>query len=145
MDSPTPLPLADSAPPPTAEPSSAGSPTAFLKGVVGKEVVVRLVSGVDYRGAHPSAFFFPQRSLIRVSISGVLACLDGYMNIALERAEEVVRGRATSRFGDAFIRGNNGAFRGLVNGHGVRVLIWFGFSAVYFSGRGAVDAPGVAG
>ena len=27
-----------------------GSPTDFLKGVVGKKVVVRLTSGVDYRG-----------------------------------------------------------------------------------------------
>ncbi|KAF7970419.1 hypothetical protein HWV62_24157 [Athelia sp. TMB] len=89
MDSPTPPPPTDSAPSPAPAPPSggAGSPTDFLKGVIGKEVVVRLVSGVDYRG--------------------VLACLDGYMNIALERAEEQVRGRATSRYGDAFIRGNN--------------------------------------
>lgn len=28
----------------------AGSPTDFLKGVVGKRVIVRLTSGVDYRG-----------------------------------------------------------------------------------------------
>ena len=29
-----------------------GSPTDFLKGVVGKSVVVRLTSGVDYRGEY---------------------------------------------------------------------------------------------
>ncbi|KAF9648116.1 Sm-like ribonucleoprotein, partial [Thelephora ganbajun] len=65
-----------------------GSPTDFLKGVVGKRVVVRLTSGVDYRG--------------------VLSCLDGYMNIALEQTEEHVNGRVINRYGDAFIRGNNG-------------------------------------
>ncbi|KAI5118343.1 hypothetical protein M0805_009146 [Coniferiporia weirii] len=86
----------DSPPPPPAEPSNAppetpepptGSPTDFLKGVVGKRVIVRLTSGVDYRG--------------------VLSCLDGYMNIALEQTEEHVNGRVTNRYGDAFIRGNN--------------------------------------
>lgn len=65
----------------------AGSPTDFLKGVVGKRVIVRLTSGVDYRG--------------------LLSCLDGYMNIALEQTEEYVNGVVTNRYGDAFIRGNN--------------------------------------
>ena len=41
--------------------------------------------------------------------SGVLSCLDGYMNIALEQTEEHVGGRVVNRYGDAFIRGNNGA------------------------------------
>ena len=41
---------------------------------------------------------------------GILSCLDGYMNIALEQTEEHVNGRVTNRYGDAFIRGNNGAF-----------------------------------
>jgi hypothetical protein len=40
--------------------------------------------------------------------SGVLSCLDGYMNIALEQTEEHVNGIVTNRYGDAFIRGNNG-------------------------------------
>jgi len=40
--------------------------------------------------------------------SGVLSCLDGYMNIALEQTEEHVNGTVTNRYGDAFIRGNNG-------------------------------------
>ncbi|GJN93283.1 hypothetical protein Rhopal_006330-T1 [Rhodotorula paludigena] len=62
-------------------------PGAFLKGVVGQPVVVRLNSGVDYRG--------------------VLSCLDGYMNIALEQTEEYVDGHKTNDYGDAFVRGNN--------------------------------------
>ncbi|KAF9813948.1 hypothetical protein IEO21_05384 [Rhodonia placenta] len=74
-------------PPPPPLPTTTGSPTDFLKGVVGKRVVVRLTSGVDYRG--------------------VLSCLDGYMNIALEQTEEHVNGAVTNRYGDAFIRGNN--------------------------------------
>ena len=41
-------------------------------------------------------------------LSGVLACLDGYMNIALEQTEEYVNGQLKNKYGDAFIRGNNG-------------------------------------
>ena len=41
------------------------TPSAFLQNLLGRPVVVKLNSGVDYRG--------------------VLACLDGYMNIALEQ------------------------------------------------------------
>jgi len=83
MDTPPP-PEATPPPPP---PVTTGSPTNFLKNVVGKRVVVRLTSGVDYLG--------------------VLSCLDGYMNIALEQTEEHVNGTVTNRYGDAFIRGNN--------------------------------------
>ncbi|KAN0065636.1 U4/U6-U5 snRNP complex subunit lsm6 [Thecaphora frezii] len=75
-----------------------GSPTDFLKeaisytrstslGVIGKQVNVRLNSGIDYRGT--------------------LSCLDGYMNIALEETCEYVDGAIKNRYGDAFIRGNN--------------------------------------
>ena len=61
MTSPSPL----GAPPQ----SHTGSPTDFLKGVVGKRVIVRLTSGVDYKGlvdilsaltrhsSHSQAFF----------------------------------------------------------------------------------------
>ena len=66
----------------------AGSPNDFLKGVIGKNVNVRLNSGIDYRG--------------------VLSCLDGYMNIALEQTVEYVDGVQKNNYGDAFIRGNNG-------------------------------------
>ncbi|VDB91875.1 unnamed protein product [Peniophora sp. CBMAI 1063] len=85
--SPPAQPPSDASPPPPPPTGASGSPTDFLKGVVGKQVVVRLTSGVDYRG--------------------VLSCLDGYMNIALEQTEEHVNGRVTNRYGDTFIRGNN--------------------------------------
>ncbi|KAK2545929.1 Lsm6 [Columba livia] len=49
------------------------TPSDFLKQIIGRPVVVKLNSGVDYRG--------------------VLACLDGYMNIALEQTEEYVNGQ----------------------------------------------------
>mmetsp|Transcript_22626 Transcript_22626/g.65808 ORF Transcript_22626/g.65808 Transcript_22626/m.65808 type:complete len:98 (+) Transcript_22626:143-436(+) len=62
-------------------------PSDFLKSVLGRPVVVKLNSGVDYRG--------------------VLACLDGYMNIAMEQTEEYVNGQLKAKYGDCFIRGNN--------------------------------------
>ena len=68
--------------------SSKKNPGDFLKQALGKAVVVKLNSGVDYRG--------------------VLACLDGFMNIAMEQTEEYVNGQLKSRYGDCFIRGNNG-------------------------------------
>ena len=43
-------------------------------------------------------------------IIGVLACLDGYMNIALEQTEEYVNGQLRKKYGDTFIRGNNGLY-----------------------------------
>ncbi|KAK1227083.1 hypothetical protein PQX77_009916 [Marasmius sp. AFHP31] len=90
-DSPPPPPPEESTPPPPPQ-THTGSPTDFLKGVVGKRVIVRLNSGVDYRG--------------------ILSCLDGYMNIAMEQTEEHVNGKVTNRYGDAFIRGNNGMSSG---------------------------------
>ncbi|KAK8764429.1 hypothetical protein V5799_032968 [Amblyomma americanum] len=63
------------------------TPSEFLKQIIGRPVVVKLNSGLDYRG--------------------VLACLDGYMNIALEQTEEYVNGQLKNKYGDAFIRGNN--------------------------------------
>lgn len=92
--------------PPPQPPVTSGSPTDFLKNVVGKRVVVRLTSGVDYRGMCPSNL---PRAKVKTKLgSGVLSCLDGYMNIALEQTEEHVNGTVTNRYGDAFIRGNNG-------------------------------------
>ncbi|KAG9007281.1 U4/U6-U5 snRNP complex subunit lsm6 [Tulasnella sp. JGI-2019a] len=87
MDDPPTPPEGSPPPPPPAPQGTSGSPTDFLKAVVGKKVVVRLTSGVDYRG--------------------ILTCLDGYMNIALEQTEEHVNGNVTNRYGEAFIRGNN--------------------------------------
>ncbi|XP_022670112.1 U6 snRNA-associated Sm-like protein LSm6 [Varroa jacobsoni] len=63
------------------------STSDFLKQLVGRPVVVKLNNGLDYRG--------------------VLSCLDGYMNIALEQTEEYVNGQLKNKYGDAFIRGNN--------------------------------------
>ncbi|BBN10350.1 U6 snRNA-associated Sm-like protein LSm6 [Marchantia polymorpha subsp. ruderalis] len=67
--------------------STAKTPADFLKSIRGRPVVVKLNSGVDYRG--------------------ILACLDGYMNIAMEQTEEYVNGQLKNKYGDAFIRGNN--------------------------------------
>lgn len=50
MSDPSPPPPPAETSPPPPPPASSGSPTDFLKGVVGKRVVVRLTSGVDYRG-----------------------------------------------------------------------------------------------
>ena len=65
------------------------SPSDFLKSVLGRPVKVKLNSGIEYRG--------------------VLACLDGYMNIAMEQTEEYEDGTLKAKYGDCFIRGNNGA------------------------------------
>ncbi|WWD18635.1 U6 snRNA-associated Sm-like protein LSm6 [Kwoniella shandongensis] len=67
--------------------AAAGSPSEFLKNIVGKRVKVRIGSGVDYHG--------------------LLTCLDGYMNVALEETEEWAGGRKTAEYGDCFLRGNN--------------------------------------
>lgn len=48
------------------------------------------------------------------SHAGILACLDGYMNIAMEQTEEYVNGQLKNKYGDAFIRGNNGKFSRMV-------------------------------
>jgi len=63
------------------------NPSDFLRNVLGKSVVVQLNSGVTYKG--------------------VLACLDGFMNIAMEQTEEFVDGQLKNKYGDCFIRGNN--------------------------------------
>ncbi len=55
--------------------------------MLGRPVVVKLNSGVDYRG--------------------VLACLDGFMNIVMEQTEEYVGGVLQNKYGECFIRGNN--------------------------------------
>lgn len=76
--------MSDDAAPDTG---AAKTPADFLKSIRGKPVVVKLNSGVDYRG--------------------ILACLDGYMNIAMEQTEEYVDGQLKAKYGDCFIRGNN--------------------------------------
>ena len=48
---------------------------------------MKLNSGIEYRG--------------------VLACLDGYLNIDMEQTEEFADGQLKAKYGDCFIRGNN--------------------------------------
>lgn len=82
----------------------------FIQQIHGRPVVVKLNSGVDYRGLYISRLFLIVKMKLTISfnyISGVLACLDGYMNIALEQTEEYVNGQLKNKYGDAFIRGNN--------------------------------------
>ncbi|KAK7850434.1 sm-like protein lsm36b [Quercus suber] len=50
-------------------PATMKTPGDFLKSIRGRPIVVKLNSGVDYRG--------------------ILACLDGYMNIAMEQTKKI--------------------------------------------------------
>ncbi|CAL5421810.1 unnamed protein product [Camellia sinensis] len=119
------------------------TPADFLKSIRGRPVVVKLNSGVDYRGHHllieyflnnlvicgfPKGGVIPWRvgevmklvavpflacpcsplSSLHYILICILACLDGYMNIAMEQTEEYVNGQLKNKYGDAFIRGNNG-------------------------------------
>jgi len=70
-----------------APPAKKKSPSDFFKLALGRPVVVKLNSGVEYRG--------------------ILAVVDGYMNIAMEQTEEYKDGQLKNKYGDAFIRGNN--------------------------------------
>ncbi|KAL1304953.1 hypothetical protein AAFC00_003863 [Neodothiora populina] len=67
--------------------ASARDPSGFLSEIIGAPVTVKLNSGVVYRGE--------------------LQSVDGYMNIALEKTQEFVDGKARRSYGDAFVRGNN--------------------------------------
>ena len=58
----------------------------YLESMLGKPVVVKLNDGIEYKG--------------------VLACLDGFMNVALSQATEVAKEKKTF-YGDLFLRGNN--------------------------------------
>ena len=88
---PEPLPLAA---PATMEPSPPSHPRVapgdIVRSLVGRPVGVRLADGTEYRG--------------------VLVCVDGFMNVAMEQAEEYTDGSLKAKLGDCFIRGNNGEF-----------------------------------
>lgn len=89
-----------------ANPSSSKSPSDFLKLVLGRPVIVKLNSGVVYKGTiHIMEFHWQHSSHTSL---GILACLDGYMNIAMEQTEEYHNDQLRAKYGDAFIRGNNG-------------------------------------
>lgn len=62
----------------TIEQKETRSPTDFLNSIKGKMVLVKLNSGVDYKG--------------------ILACLDGFMNIAMEQTEVRVYMTSTQRW-----------------------------------------------
>ncbi|KAJ5582726.1 hypothetical protein N7535_001346 [Penicillium sp. DV-2018c] len=69
-------------------PTEGKDPSVFLSEIIGAPVIVKLNSGVVYKGE--------------------LQSVDGYMNIALEKTEEFVNGKLRRNYGDAFVRGNNG-------------------------------------
>lgn len=91
--------------------------------------MVKLNSGVEYRGVNPIFVAFgpgarlwpprvavisrPMATAARADAvrpnAGVLACLDPYMNLAMEQTEEYVEGELKNKYGDCFLRGNNGA------------------------------------
>ena len=77
------------------------SPTDFVKFIYGRPVIVKLYSGLVYKGGYSLYYWF----------LGVLTCLDGYMNVVLEQAEEYENDEFKSRYNDCFIRGNNGTFQ----------------------------------
>ena len=58
----------------------------FLKSMLGKQVLVKLNDGIEYKGK--------------------LACLDGFMNVTLSQATEIAADKTTF-YGDLFLRGNN--------------------------------------
>lgn len=92
--------------------SARQTPNEFLKQIIGRPVVVKLNNGVDYRGNGWKLFIqilFHWKWQFVYNL-GVLACLDGYMNIALEQTEEYSNGQLKNKYGDAFIRGNNVLF-----------------------------------
>ncbi|GBG23999.1 U6 snRNA-associated Sm-like protein LSm6 [Hondaea fermentalgiana] len=68
-------------------PQAKRSPSDFIKQVIGLPVVVKLNSGTEYHG--------------------ILSCLDGFMNIALEQADEIVDGKKEQHYNECFLRGNN--------------------------------------
>eukprot|EP00392_Amoebophrya_sp_AT5.2_P018240 g18745.t1 len=64
------------------------SPGEFIHGVVGKQVLVKLNNGIDYRGN--------------------LNSLDGYMNVVLGGAVESRNGERLNTYAnECFLRGNN--------------------------------------
>lgn len=63
-------------------------PTKFLSSIIGSTVAVKLHNGVEYLGN--------------------LQSIDGFMNVVLETAREVIGDKEGRKYGDVFIRGNNG-------------------------------------
>eukprot|EP00968_Pinguiococcus_pyrenoidosus_P014457 scaffold1307_cov200-Pinguiococcus_pyrenoidosus.AAC.146 len=76
------------------------NPSDFLRSVLGRPVVRCVercaVKANEHGTSHASRYD-----------TGILACLDGFMNIAMEQTEEYVNGQLKAKYGDCFIRGNN--------------------------------------
>ena len=68
------------------------SPADFLKLILGKVVRVKLNSGHEYTGKLYKNF----------DTKGVLACLDGMMNIVIEKAEEFESGILVRKYEELF-------------------------------------------
>ncbi|KAH8929471.1 putative small nuclear ribonucleoprotein F [Atractiella rhizophila] len=66
------------------------NPKPFLQDQVGKEVVVRLKWGMEYKG--------------------YLVSSDNYMNLQLANTEELQDGKSVGSLGEVFIRCNNVLF-----------------------------------
>lgn len=66
-------------------------PSAFLSEIIGSSVLVKLHNGVQY--------------------SGNLQSIDGYMNVVLDEAKELVDQSVKRTYKDVFIRGNNGMYK----------------------------------
>lgn len=84
--------------------SEGKDPSAFLGEIIGAPVTVKLNSGVTYKGLISHWALCPRANILL----GELQSVDGYMNIALEKTEEYVNGSLRQKYGDAFVRGNNG-------------------------------------
>jgi U6 snRNA-associated Sm-like protein LSm6 len=63
------------------------TPADFLKMIKGRPVGVRLNDGTEYRGT--------------------FICLDGHLNVVLEKCKEYKDEKMLNSFTDIFIRGNN--------------------------------------
>ena len=103
------------------EPTKKYSPSDFLKSVLGRPVKVQLNTGLEYRGilacldgtapfcaaaaGGACTLFFFRFSHSWFSLDNVRT---GYLNLALEQSEEFRDGQLQAKYGDCFIRGNNG-------------------------------------
>lgn len=59
----------------------------YLSSIIGSSVVVKLHNGVQYKGN--------------------LSSIDGFMNVALDGAKEMIGEKEGKNYNDVFIRGNN--------------------------------------
>ncbi|GMG40504.1 unnamed protein product [Ambrosiozyma monospora] len=63
------------------------STSTFLSNILHSPVTVKLTHATEYRG--------------------VLSSIDGYMNVVLENASEIVDNNEVSTYSEVFLRGNN--------------------------------------